>query len=114
MVDVRVSFEDNWCLIVVEGEVDASSSIYLDEALQQAFQSDTGRILVDCQNLHYISSAGLGVFMSYIQELEVTNKKLVLFNMSEKVYKVFEILGLHQLLTIVDSQEKAKLVSNES
>ena len=51
--------------------------------------------------------------MSYIQELETSNKRLVLFNMSEKVYKVFEILGLHQVLTIVGSQEEAKLVSNE-
>lgn len=114
MVDVGVSFDDKYCLIVIDGEVDASSSIHLDEALQKAFQSEAEKILVDCQGLRYISSAGLGVFMSYIQELEVTDKKLVLFNMSEKVYKVFEILGLHQLLTIVDSQEKAKLVSDES
>ena len=114
MVDVGVSFQDQDCFITIEGEVDASSSIHLDEALQRAFQSDASNVLVDCQGLQYISSAGLGVFMSYIQELEVTDKKMALFNMSEKVYKVFEILGLHQLLTIVDSQEKAKLVTNES
>ncbi len=113
MVNVKVNFDGNQCLISVKGEVDASSSIHLDEALQQAFRSDTERILVDCRELNYISSAGLGVFMSYIQELETSNKRLVLFNMSEKVYKVFEILGLHQILTIVGSQEEAKLVSNE-
>ncbi len=113
MVDVQVSFEENQCLILIHGEVDASSSIYLDEALQQAFRSEADRILVDCRELHYISSAGLGVFMSYIQELETSNKRLVLFNMSEKVHKVFEILGLHQVLTIVGSQEEAKLISNE-
>lgn len=114
MVDVDVSLEGQDCFITIEGDVDASSSIHLDEALQQAFQSDADNILINCRGLHYISSAGLGVFMSYIQELDVTGKKMVLFNMSEKVYKVFEILGLHQLLTIVDSQEKAKLVTNES
>ncbi len=113
MVNVQVNFDGNQCLILIQGEVDASSSIYLDEALQQAFRSDAERILVDCRELHYISSAGLGVFMSYIQELETSNKRLVLFNMSEKVYKVFEILGLHQVLTIVGSQEEAKLVLNE-
>ena len=114
MVDVSIRYEEQDCLIAIEGDVDASSSIHLDEALQQAFQSAATKILVDCQGLHYISSAGLGVFMSYIQELDITDKKMALFNMSEKVYKVFEILGLHQLLTIVDSQEKAKLVTNES
>ena len=114
MVDVGINQEGDYCFITVVGEVDASSSIYLDEALKQAFGSGAQNILVDCQELHYISSAGLGVFMSYIQDLEATQKKLVLYGMSPKVHKVFEILGLHQLLTIVDSQEKAKLVTNES
>jgi len=108
MVDVSVKFNEHYCLIQVKGDVDASSSIHLDEAMQRAVGADLPVILVDCQELHYISSAGLGVFMSYIQELEAKEKKLILFNMSPKVYKVFEILGLHQLLTIVDTEEEAK------
>lgn len=113
MVDVDLVFENDYCIIAVDGEVDASSSIYLDEAMQEAFNSQAGIILINCEALHYISSAGLGVFMSYIQELETGDKKMVLYNMSEKVYKVFEILGLHQLLTIVDSEEQAKQMSHE-
>ncbi|WPP48850.1 STAS domain-containing protein [Catalinimonas niigatensis] len=108
MVEVNIDFKEKYCIIEIHGEVDASSSIHLDEALQKAVNADCPKILVDCQDLQYISSAGLGVFMSYIQELEVKQKKLILFNMHEKVYKVFEILGLHQLLTIVDTEEKAK------
>jgi anti-sigma B factor antagonist len=108
MVDVSVKYLKNYCLIKVDGEVDASSSIHLDEAMQKAVDADCPHVLVDCFNLNYISSAGLGVFMSYIQEFEVKEKKLVLFNMSQKVHKVFEILGLHQLLTIVETEEEAK------
>jgi len=108
MVDVSIDFGDKYCLIKIDGEVDASSSIHLDEAMQRAVNAECPKILVDCLNLRYISSAGLGVFMSYIQELEANDKKLVLFNMNEKVFKVFEILGLHQLLTIVDTEEEAK------
>ncbi len=108
MVEVSIDFSDKYCVIKVSGEVDASSSIHLDEALQKASNADCAKVLVDCQHLQYISSAGLGVFMSYIQELEAKDKKFVLFNMKEKVYKVFEILGLHQLLTIVDTEEEAK------
>jgi anti-sigma B factor antagonist len=113
MVDVRTDFEGDSCLITIDGEVDASSSIYLDEALEKAVNADVTKILVDCQNLNYISSAGLGVFMSYIQELETKNKKMVLYHMSDKVYKVFEILGLHQLLTIVETEEQAKTGADE-
>ena len=113
MVDVRTDFEGDSCLIDIRGEVDASSSIYLDEALQKAVNADVKKILVNCKELNYISSAGLGVFMSYIQELEARQTKMVLYHMSDKVYKVFEILGLHQLLTIVETEEQAKTLSNE-
>ncbi|MFP4093540.1 MAG: STAS domain-containing protein [Cyclobacteriaceae bacterium] len=108
MVEVNVETKDKYCLIRIDGEVDASSSIHIDEAMQQAVDANCKSILVDCKELHYISSAGLGVFMSYIQVVETKNIQLVLFNMSPKVYKVFEILGLHQLLTIVDTEETAK------
>ncbi len=109
MVDVRVISKGDDCLITIDGEVDASSSIHLDEAMHQAVEMNARRILVDCKNLRYISSAGLGVFMSYIEELENRKTQLILFRMHEKVYKVFEILGLHQLLTIVDTEEEAKI-----
>lgn len=113
MVDVRLDFKDDYCLISIDGEVDASSSIHLDEAMHSAVSADTKKIMVDCKNLKYISSAGLGVFMSYIQEVENKQTKMVLFNMNGKVYKVFEILGLHQLLTIVDTKEEATILTDE-
>ncbi len=113
MVTVTAEFIENYYLIIINGEVDASSSIHLDKAFQEAVQSGYKKILVDCKNLQYISSAGLGVFISYIDEIESKNIKLVLFNMSEKVYKVFEILGLHKILSITDTEEKAKVLTDE-
>lgn len=113
MVDVKVQIINDYALIIVNGEVDASSSIHLDEAMQQAAGANIKAVLVDCKGLKYISSAGLGVFMSYIQELDAKDIRFILFNMNEKVYKVFEILGLHQLLAIVDTEEEAKVLTHE-
>ncbi len=113
MVNVNSEYVDDYYLITIDGEVDASSSIHLDKAMKDALLSGLKKILVDCKDLQYISSAGLGVFISYIQEMESKQIKLVLFNMSQKVYKVFEILGLHRLLTITDSEEEAKIITDE-
>jgi len=113
MVNVNSEHVDDYYLITIDGEVDASSSIHLDKAMKDALLSGLKKILVDCKDLQYISSAGLGVFISYIQEMESKQIKLVLFNMNQKVYKVFEILGLHRLLTITDSEEEAKIITDE-
>ena len=95
-------------IIKLEGEVDASSSIHLDKALRKAIEQNFKKILVDCNDLNYISSAGLGVFMSYIQDFQSQNINLVLFGLSDKVKNVFEILGLDQLLKISKNLKEAK------
>ena len=97
----------------LQGELDASSSIRLDKELESAMMSKTHKILVDCAQLSYISSAGLGVFMSYLHDFEVRKISIALFNVSEKVKDVFFILGLDSLIRISDSKEDAAAFVNE-
>ncbi|MDQ3394856.1 MAG: STAS domain-containing protein [Bacteroidota bacterium] len=113
MIEISSRVDANAYIIIIDGDVDASSSIHLDKAIISAIEEDYKYILIDCSRLNYISSAGLGVFMSYIQDFEAQQINLVIFGLSEKVKNVFQILGLDQLLQIVDSEEEAKLVIND-
>ena len=107
MIEIKKETENKYLLLSVEGEVDASSSIHLDKAVREAFDEGNKQILIDCTNLNYISSAGLGVFMSYIEEINQNSINFILFGLTEKVLKVFGILGLDQLLTIKENKEVA-------
>lgn len=113
MITIESVLEGNVKVIRVEGDVDASSSIQLDTEFKNAIEGGDKKILVDCSLLSYISSAGLGVFMSYIQDLEQNNIKLVIHGLNEKVMNVFGILGLDQLLKIENNIEKAKMYLDE-
>lgn len=113
MVEITEESKDDIFLIRVKGEIDASSSIHLDNALQSAMKG-SNKILVDLTRLEYISSAGLGVFISYIEDLKKTATQMVLFGMQEKVMQVFEILGLSNLITIGATEEEAMTLVNES
>lgn len=107
MIEIKKETENNYLIIFVEGEADASSSIHLDKAIREALDEGASHIIVDCTNLNYISSAGLGVFMSYIEEISEKSIDFILFGLSEKVFKVFGILGLDQLLKIKENKEEA-------
>ncbi len=112
-MEISTVRENSSCIIVINGDLDASSSILLDKAIAEAVSQNQANILIDCKNLNYISSAGLGVFMSYLQDFQDKNISLVLYGINDKVLNVFEILGLDQLLTIVLSKEEAKLLVND-
>ncbi len=98
---------DSTLTLILDGELDASSAVVLDTELNKPELLKYKKVLIDCQRLSYISSAGLGVFISHLQRLQDANVKLVFFNMQEKVFNVFEILGLDSLMNIVPTQEAA-------
>ncbi len=105
--------EEGADIISVIGEIDASSSIELDLAIAKSVGEGYRKILVDCSALEYISSAGLGVFMSYIDEMKDKQIPLVLFAMQEKVKNTFSILGLADLLHISENKVEAKKLADE-
>lgn len=113
MIHIKRLQEDGADVIGLVGEIDASSSIELDLAIAKSVGEGFTRILVDCSALEYISSAGLGVFMSYIEEFKDKNIKMVLFGMNDKVGNTFEILGLNELLHIRKDKVQAKQLINE-
>jgi anti-sigma B factor antagonist len=110
MVNINLEKEEGYDIMKVVGEVDASSSIALDQSIEEQVKEGPRDLLIDCTQLDYISSAGLGVFMSYIEEFKANEKKLVIYGLSQKVANVFAILGLDQLLTIKPTAEEAKAV----
>ena len=113
MIDIKVIEENNYTILQLDGELDASSSIKLDEAIQRVINAQTSKILVDCKKLAYISSPGIGVFTSRINDQDTNQILIVLYSVNEKVLNVFQILGLQQLLHIVNSIEEAKKVIDE-
>lgn len=113
MVHIKRIQDEGADIIVIVGEIDAGSSIELDLAIAKSVGEGFRKILIDCTALEYISSAGLGVFMSYIEELKEKNIPMVLFGMKEKVANTFSILGLADLLHIKQNREDAKSLANE-
>ncbi|OHX67190.1 STAS domain-containing protein [Flammeovirga pacifica] len=106
-VDVNVVQENDFTLIKVDGELDASSSVELDTVLQKHIDDGNKKFLIDCVGLTYISSAGIGVFTSRLDDVQLKNISLVLFNVAENIKSVFEILGVDQFLNLATNKEEA-------
>jgi len=113
-MEIKKTEEKGILILEIQGDLDASSAIYLDDAIKQATTNGQNHILIDCSRMNYISSAGLGVFISHIEDFKERKGKFVFCNMQENVYSVFHILGLDKIMSISKSKEEAKKVLNES
>jgi len=111
-MEINTTRETDFYIIHITGDLDASSCIALDKAIAEAAAGGEKKLLIDCTDLHYISSAGLGVFMSYLQDFEAQAISMTLYGVNTKVQKVFQILGLDALINIVNNKEEAKQLAN--
>ncbi|MEP1088717.1 STAS domain-containing protein [Algoriphagus sp.] len=107
MLTIDIKQENGHDILLLQGEVDASNSVILDEAITRAVDNGSSSILIDGRGLEYISSAGLGVFMSYLEDFQEKEIELKIYALSERVYEVFRILGLDQLMKIYPDKKTA-------
>ena len=89
-------------VLTLDGYLDAHTAPQFEKAIQDEHTGGQNQIAVDCRGLTYISSAGLGVFMSFIEEIRAAGGDIKLAGIVPKVYQVFEVLGFPALFDIVD------------
>jgi anti-sigma B factor antagonist len=107
MLQIEKIKEETFDTLRLLGEVDASNSVLLDQAMQEVLQQGTRFLLIDGHELGYISSAGLGVFMSYLDDFSEQGIRFAIFGLNEQVAEVFHILGLDQLIQLVPDKSTA-------
>ena len=105
--------EGNKDILRLIGEVDASNSVLLDQSMQEILQQGATFLLIDGNQLCYISSAGLGVFMSYLDDFSEQGIRFAIFGLNDQVSEVFKILGLDRLIQIVPDKSTAITLGNE-
>jgi anti-sigma B factor antagonist len=74
---------------------------------KDAEEVSTFKIIVNFTDLAYISSAGLGVFMGFIENIRENKGDIKLTNMSEKIFRVFDLLGFPTLYQIFSDETEA-------
>ena len=109
MSNFSVSFRasDAIQILDLKGELDAHTAPDLEAAIKQCIQKDHHQIIVNGQDLQYIASAGLGVFMAFVEELREKGGDIKISSLQPKVYNVFDLLGFPMLFEIVDNDDEA-------
>jgi anti-sigma B factor antagonist len=109
MADFKVHQRDGEGVSVIDlkGYLDAHTAPDLENAFQKLLSDRKYNIIVNCRDLSYISSAGLGVFMAFIEDVRKNNGDIKLTNMSPKVYNVFDLLGFPILYEIYKDEQEA-------
>ena len=94
-------------LINVFGEVSFENHSEFRESMLRNIQGDESIIIIDMENLTYLSSMGLGVIVKAYSESKRQGKKLVLSSLQDNIKKLFTITKLERIINIYKSMEEA-------
>lgn len=106
-MEITQEKQGNINIVKIKGRLDASTAGKLEESLAEFINEDRVRVLVDCEILDYISSAGLRVLLASAKELKKKNGKISLAALNPNVKQVFEISGFTSIFPIYESTKDA-------
>ena len=109
MSDLTVDTRDVGDVTVLypRGFINAHTVRGFDAAIQKAVARSRFRVVVNCEGLDYIASAGLGAMMGAIEEIRGAGGDLRLAGLNDTVRNIFEILGFNHLYRTYASEAEA-------
>ena len=92
---------DNGTLIAkAGGRIDGTNAADFENAMQAAIGGSEGAVVLDCEELSYISSAGLRAILRIAKDLNRRAVKFVLCSLSDPIREVFQISGFDKIINI--------------
>lgn len=99
-METTIRKDKNTTIFALAGRLDSNSAPQFEQQLQDFIISPQSHLVFDCNNLEYISSAGLRVILNTAKAYKSGQFTFVACAMQEHVQEVFEISGFDSFITI--------------
>jgi anti-anti-sigma factor len=106
-LSIQVRDVDGVAVMRPEGFINAHTVRQFEGALEALVKAGRFTILLDCKTLNYISSAGLGAIMGLIETVRENGGDILLCNLQDNVYAIFDTLGFTQLYRVFGTDAEA-------
>ena len=99
--------QEEFQAVRLPARLDASNGPTLETQILSVIDGGARRLLLDCSDMQYVSSAGLRVVLAIVKRMKAVNGQLALCSLSEPVAEVFKISGYDTILEIFPDREAA-------
>jgi len=96
-------------IVELVGRLDALNNAKTEEFFGKLTDNPELSILLDCEQLDFINSSGLRVFILSLKKLKLAGKSLILCNLQKNIKDVFTYSGFNNLFDINLNREQALL-----
>ncbi len=84
----------------VVGEIDIYTAGKLKEKLVQMLNENNESIKINCEELEYIDSTGLGVLIGALKRVKQDSKNIIIVKPRTNILKLLNITGLNKIFIV--------------
>ena len=106
-MELQVETHNGTLITKAEGRIDGTNAGEFEDAMQAALSESKDAVVLDCEDLSYISSAGLRAVLRIAKDLQKRAVKFALCSLTGPIQEVFQISGFDKIITIHASRTAA-------
>ena len=94
-------------IVAFEGNLDTNTSPEAESKINELIDAGNQKLLVNFEQLNFISSAGLRVLLATVKKLNASGGDLRICSLNATVQEVFDISGFVTILSVKSTEEEA-------
>ena len=94
-------------IVNVKGSLDAHTFLTFQKELENTLKANDAKVVLDCEGLDYMSSAGLGVLKKYVHDFRGRGGDIRIARVPEKVGNIIKLLGFSKVFKIFGTLDEA-------
>jgi len=103
---IEVLQQDDVCVLRIEGRfVTGSEPEYLSAKMDELRRLNSGKVLVDLQEMPYIGSTGIGFIVGIFSSVTMNSGQFVLVGLQPRVQELFRLTRLNTILPIAPDRQ---------
>ena len=107
MLSIETDNTQSIAVMKVKGRVDSDTAPELDDALTKLLQSNKNKIVLNLQDVNYMSSAGLRAMVKAYQSANKSGGDVRLAAVSEPIEVILRTVGMMQMFKMFSTSEEA-------
>ena len=98
---VTIQEQDSNIVAIIEGSLDTAAAVDAEKTMRPLNEVEGKDIILDCTEMDYISSSGLRIFLSILQNAQDKGGHVYVKGINYNVQSIFAITGFSSLFRFI-------------
>jgi anti-sigma B factor antagonist len=111
-MEIKTKVMGKWQILDISGHIKGAEVSQFRATVQKALADGQLHLAANMKEVGFIDSSGVGMLITCHQDLKAAGGKLVLMNLSDDIYDLFEMTSIDRLFQIVEGMEELEVLDS--